>query len=111
MGAETRRILAQAEPRCNRLDATGGSCLVFSNLIEFVPMIAIQRHPLHRENLDRILETGFAKAFAIRLGAMSGAVGLIGTILVNALLRTNRLDAGTAVAAVARTITILKGGT
>ena len=74
-------------------------------------MIAIQRHPLYLENLDRILETGFAKALAIRLGAMSGAIGLIGTILVNALLRTNRLDAGTAVAAVARTITILKGGT
>lgn len=65
-------------------------------------MTAIQRHPLYSEDLDRILETGFAQALAGRRVAVTGASGLIGTVLVDALLRANRLGAGIAVTAIAR---------
>lgn len=65
-------------------------------------MTDVQRHPLYQEDLDRILGSGFVEALAGRCVAVTGASGLIGTVLVDALLRANRGGAGIRVAAIAR---------
>ena len=65
-------------------------------------MTALQMHPLYQEDLDRILESGFAESLSGRRVAVTGASGLIGTVLVDALLRANAAGAGIRVAAIAR---------
>lgn len=64
-------------------------------------MTDVQRHPIYQEDLGRILESGFAESLSGRRVTVTGASGLIGTVLVDVrkpLPENLNFDIGTAAA-------------
>lgn len=70
-------------------------------MLECPSMTDVQRHPIYQEDLDRILESGFAESLSGRRVTVTGASGLIGTVLVDVrkpLPKNLNFDIGTAAA-------------
>ena len=65
-------------------------------------MVEINKHPLYQEDLEVILQTKGIQQLQGKRFLITGATGLIGTCMINALMRYNEQGAGITIYAVGR---------